>query len=829
MVLGALPGVSSPVSAYSTHAPILINDDSGFTAGNGVVSGDGSESDPYLIEGWEIQAPGGNAIEIRGTSSYFVIRDVLVYSSIYGIYLNYSSNGLIESSVLFDNDYSVIALGSSGTVIRDNNVTAHYVAIEIAYADSCLVTGNSASIDDEGAAIAAGLSNESVIEGNNISGDRGQGIEVDWCNGLIVRGNTVGASGCLVQYSTNCSFWENELTLSGFGVHGDLPIELDSLEIAPNNTANDKPVHYLADIHGGSFGMVEAGQVIVADCSDLTLFNLTVGNITNSWEPGYTGAVECLMSSNVTFRNITLENNAVGVLVESSTGTLIETCDFIGVNYQGVSLESANHTTIKGISGGGVTIYSSSDTTIRNGTRCGVGMSWSDGCTVDGVTESPGFSASQSTDILVSNSSFVPNGESDYMQVGIYLGAASRCLISNCSIQGFDRGIEIQRCSEVRVLGNRLQENNELGIMLGDSDDCLFDHNQFIANEVSGLDLLDFSDNVTVTWNSFVGNNYGIYFSYETDSRVHHNDFIGNSANAYTAIVVPSNLWDDGYPSGGNYWSDYTGEDLNSGPAQDVPGSDGVGDSAYLVRGGGYQDRYPFMAPLLGPINHPPVALLEVDPGTGTIDTVFMMNASGSYDVEDIASELRFRWDFGWDDSPDWDDTAWDTDWTTNSTAEWKFSEPGLHIVRVQVRDSDFALSQAEYYLSLVNFDPVASFSAMPPSGDLMSVFEFNATSSYDHEDPSDSLMVRWDFDQDGVWEVNWTTDKSAVFQYSASGAYTVTLEVMDTVGAVNSTQMVVVVTAVIPEFGSVTLPVVSITAMLVAGIWLRRRTLGRP
>jgi hypothetical protein len=62
------------------------------------------------------------------------------------------------------------------------------------------------------------------------------------------------------------------------------------------------------------------------------------------------------------------------------------------------------------------------------------------------------------------------------------------------------------------------------------------------------------------------------------------------------------NYWDDGYPSGGNYWSDYTGEDLFSGPNQSIPGSDGIGDiprkiPAMLPEYENY-DFYPFMEPL---------------------------------------------------------------------------------------------------------------------------------------------------------------------------------------------------------------------------------------
>ncbi len=55
-----------------------------------------------------------------------------------------------------------------------------------------------------------------------------------------------------------------------------------------------------------------------------------------------------------------------------------------------------------------------------------------------------------------------------------------------------------------------------------------------------------------------------------------------------------SNIWDDGYPSGGNYWSDYNGTDLFSGPHQNETGSDGIGDTPYLIRFDS-QDNYPLM------------------------------------------------------------------------------------------------------------------------------------------------------------------------------------------------------------------------------------------
>jgi hypothetical protein len=54
------------------------------------------------------------------------------------------------------------------------------------------------------------------------------------------------------------------------------------------------------------------------------------------------------------------------------------------------------------------------------------------------------------------------------------------------------------------------------------------------------------------------------------------------------------NVWDNGYPSGGNYWSDYNGTDLYSGPYQNVTGSDGIGDKPYVIYANNTDD-YPLM------------------------------------------------------------------------------------------------------------------------------------------------------------------------------------------------------------------------------------------
>jgi hypothetical protein len=78
-----------------------------------------------------------------------------------------------------------------------------------------------------------------------------------------------------------------------------------------------------------------------------------------------------------------------------------------------------------------------------------------------------------------------------------------------------------------------------------------------------------------------------------------HNEFYLNSFINSTSGQVytdSQNIWDNGYPYGGNYWSDYHGSDMYSGPFQNLTGSDGIGDTPYVIDSNNL-DNYPLMLP----------------------------------------------------------------------------------------------------------------------------------------------------------------------------------------------------------------------------------------
>jgi predicted transcriptional regulator len=54
--------------------------------------------------------------------------------------------------------------------------------------------------------------------------------------------------------------------------------------------------------------------------------------------------------------------------------------------------------------------------------------------------------------------------------------------------------------------------------------------------------------------------------------------------------------------------------------------------------------------------------------------------------------------------------------------------------------------------------------------------------------------MVRWDWEDNGIWDIDWTLNKTASHQYSTPGNYTVQLEVRDSGGlTATATELIVV------------------------------------
>ena len=144
------------------------------------------------------------------------------------------------------------------------------------------------------------------------------------------------------------------------------------------------------------------------------------------------------------------------------------------------------------------------------------------------------------------------------------------------------------------ILENNITASGHEGISLTGSSS----HNHIIYNNIRdsgiGIMLHDYSSDNTISKNSLLNNSYGVMIQFDSKNNIiYNNNFINNTNQVYVSSSL-FNIWDSGYPSGGNYWSDYNGTDLFSGAYQNETGSDGLGDTSYEINENNI-DRYPLM------------------------------------------------------------------------------------------------------------------------------------------------------------------------------------------------------------------------------------------
>jgi parallel beta-helix repeat protein len=146
---------------------------------------------------------------------------------------------------------------------------------------------------------------------------------------------------------------------------------------------------------------------------------------------------------------------------------------------------------------------------------------------------------------------------------GIYVSASegNNSIVGN-SIHGNVFGIVLDHTQNNEVSGN-LINSNTYGI--------------YMRNAIQD----------TIVQNQLQGNVVGIHLENSNGNAMFHNNFVSNTVQVEGASY---NTWDDGYHSGGNYWSDY----LTRYPNATEIDASGIGDTAYIIDVDN-TDRYPLM------------------------------------------------------------------------------------------------------------------------------------------------------------------------------------------------------------------------------------------
>jgi parallel beta-helix repeat protein len=211
-------------------------------------------------------------------------------------------------------------------------------------------------------------------------------------------------------------------------------------------------------------------------------------------------------------------------------------------------------------------------------------------------------------------------------KIGIYITYSSYFTIMENTISSNWEAIGLLGSSQGVISSNIIKNNYFEGISPVNSSHLTISSN-IIINSLEGMFLHSSTSN-TIYGNTIRDQIYGIEATQlSNNNKIYHNNLYGNDQNAKDPCT---NVWDDSYPSGGNYWSDYTGVD-NDG--------DGIGDTPYSIPGGSNKDRYPLMfkwnEPPYKPSNQNPknhetgvptnavLSVYVVDPGEEKMDISF--------------------------------------------------------------------------------------------------------------------------------------------------------------------------------------------------------------
>jgi parallel beta-helix repeat protein len=417
-----------------------------------------------------------------------------------------------------------------------------------------------------------------------------------------------------------------------------------------------------------------------------------------------------------------------------------------------------------------------------------------------------------------SSNNYIEDNNISSNHVGsIYLYSSKENIINNNNASSnLGIGINLESSNRNNVIGNNVS-NNMRGIWLVVNSSG----NDIIGNRVSsnlwGFYLNFDSENNNIIGNNISNNLIGIWLMQKTSNNLMYHNRILNNTNQAIDETNNSNQWDNGYPSGGNFWSDFDepsegAYDDYQGIDQNFFGSDGIVDNGTIAGGGknpyvidaDSQDIYP----LINPIDTSPPIITNLQPPDASItnDNTSTIGADYSDPSGINVSSVVLIVD-GLDVTSFATATASGVSYTPGTVLS-----DGIHTVYLEVKDN-YDNVATEIWSFTVDTSPPIITNLQPPDSSTSN--DNIPTISADYSDPSGINVSSIILKVDGIDVTLSATVTANGVSYTpittlSDGIHTVYLEVRDTVGNLATATWSFTVVTALPPATNLTVKVVN-------------------
>ena len=238
------------------------------------------------------------------------IENVSASNNYCGIHMLYSSNNTLIKNIVSNNDYGIYLRYSSNNTLANNNASNNDDGIYLYSSSNNTITGNTVNSNDDDGIYLYSSSNNTLSD-NTINSNNCCGIYLFSSSNNTLTSNAANSNdmvGICFDSSRNNTLTNNIFINDGFYV-----VDGSYRNTVESNTVNGKPLAYHEDT--SDITIQNAGQVILVNCTNITVENLNLSNTSIGVE--LCGTDDCKIANN------TVSNNTFGIFICYSSNNLL--------------------------------------------------------------------------------------------------------------------------------------------------------------------------------------------------------------------------------------------------------------------------------------------------------------------------------------------------------------------------------------------------------------------------------------------------------------------------------------------------------------------------